>query len=319
MAPRRWTDLSAITARFATTAIALSTVWSMTAQAVPLVGVVGNDLIGFDSATPGVVTTRLTTSGFGTKIVRGIDFRPSTGQLFAIAQDNFSQPVGLYTVNTVTGIATNVGTINNSSSVDFDIAFNPVVDRIRVVNADNTNLRVNPSNAATTIDTPLAYAAGDANAGVDPTLTAAAYTNQSPGAQTATVLYGIDAATNALVTINPPNNGTLNTVGALGVNLFNFGVGPGLGFDIDGVSGTAFASLTTATGGNNLYTINLTTGAATLIGAFGQDTVRDIAVGSLGLGTGDGTGSGVAVPEPASLAILGFGLTALLARRRRTV
>ena len=289
------------------TAAALSA--SVAAHAVPLIGVTGNaTLIGFDSATPGTVTQTLAVTGLGTELIRGIDFRPSTGQLYAIGQTNFNNPVNLYTINVATGAATRVGTINSSAAIDFDIAFNPVPDRLRVVSADDTNLRVDPSNGATTVDGTLAYAAGDRNAGVNPTVTGVAYTNQKPGPQTTTTLYGIDAATNSLVVVNPPNNGTLTTVGSLGVSLFDFGVGPGIGFDIDGSTGLAFASLTLATGGNNLYGINLSTGSATLIGDFGSNVVRDIAVGSIG--------AAAAVPEPASLAVFGIGLLGLAMHRR---
>ena len=64
---------------------------------------------------------------------------------------------------------------------------------------------------------------------------------------------------------NPPNNGTLNTVGALGFNTSDL-----VGFDISGASGVAFASLTTPAGNfSQLFTINLATGAATLVGNIG--------------------------------------------------
>lgn len=43
------------------------------------------------------------------------------------------------------------------------------------------------------------------------------YTNQSAGTVATTTLYDLDLATGVLTTQNPPNNGTLNTIGALGV------------------------------------------------------------------------------------------------------
>jgi hypothetical protein len=62
-------------------------------------------------------------------------------------------------------------------------------------------------------------------------------------------------------------------VGALGVNTSDL-----VGFDISGSTGLAFASLTPPTGaGSSLYTINLATGAATLVGTIdgGSLLVRD--------------------------------------------
>ena len=97
----------------------------------------------------------------------------------------------------------------------------------------------------------------DINAGVDPNITAAAYTNSVAGATT-TQLFGIDYDLDALVLQNPPNNGTLKTIGSLGVNFAPVG-----GFDIFTDSqgnNTAYAL-----SGSVLYKIDLSTGAATKI------------------------------------------------------
>ena len=144
------------------------------------------------------------------------------------------------------------------------------------------NLRVNPNTGAlTSADTPLAYVVGDPNFGNGPTITAVAYSNNTEGAAS-TTLYGIDAGLNFLVRVggpesNPsPNGGQLFTVGALGVDTD----GGAAGFDIAPGTGRAFASLTVGVvATSRLYTINLATGQATLVGTIGGGTnVRDIAV-----------------------------------------
>ena len=91
----------------------------------------------------------------------------------------------------------------------------------------------------------------------------AAYTSNVASA-TSTVLYVIDSQTNMLYTQNPPNAGTLVPVGALGVD-----VDADSGFDIGGSSGIAYGLLKVG-GTTSVYSINLTTGAAT--------KVRDISV-----------------------------------------
>lgn len=176
-----------------------------------------------------------------------------------------------------TGAATVVGsqftTLLNGTAFGFD--FNPTVDRIRVTSEANQNLRLNPSNGAiAAVDTNLAYAAGDVNVGADPRVVGSAYTNSFSGATT-TTLYDIDSNLDILVTQNPPNNGTLNTVGPLGFNTSDL-----LGFDISRVSSIAFASLTAPVAvTSQLFTVNLTTGAVTLVGTIGGGVaLNDIAI-----------------------------------------
>ena len=181
----------------------------------------------------------------------------------------------LYTINLTTGVATVVGTqfttLLNGTSFGFD--FNPTVDRIRVTSEADQNMRLNPNNAAIAgVDVNLSYAALDPNTGLNPNVVGSAYTNNFAGA-TVTALYDIDSNLDILVLQSNPNGGILNTVGPLGFNTSDL-----VGFDISRASSTAYASLTLG-GTSGFFTINLATGAATLVGAIGGGvTIRDISV-----------------------------------------
>jgi hypothetical protein len=233
-----------------------------------------NNLVRFNSTTPGTVLRSVAITGLqaGENVV-GIDFRPATGQLFGIGSTS-----RLYRIDIFTGAATQVGAAGafTLSGTSFGFDFNPVPDRIRVTSDADQNLRLNPNDGTlTATDGTLAYAAGDANAGQNPNVVASGYTNSFAGA-TATTLYDIDSILDILVIQNPPNNGTLNTVGPLGVN-----VSGEAGLDINPGNNTALAALQPVAGGaSSLYRINLTNGAATLVGSIGSGlTVRDIAIG----------------------------------------
>ena len=165
------------------------------------------------------------------------------------------------------------------------IDFNPTVDRLRLVNASDTNLRYNPMTFApvTPADTTLAFDALDANAGDNPEIAGAAYDRNDNDGTTATTLWAIDAGNDALVTIGgvngapSPNGGLMFTVGQLGDMTFDVtNVG---GFDISGAGtlgkGAALAALQLqGETVSKLYSINLNTtgltnqpqGGAKLIG-----------------------------------------------------
>ncbi|MCF0073892.1 DUF4394 domain-containing protein [Dyadobacter sp. CY261] len=161
------------------------------------------------------------------EMLKAIDFRPATGQLYAIGSQN-----NLYQVNVKTGDqegkATRIGltpiatTLNGSIGFDF----NPTVDRIRVVTTTAQNLRLHPETGAIVPgDAPL-------NGYSNPMIGAVAYTNSRAGVTAApsgsgTTLYDIDAATDMLYIQNPPNPGGLIPVGALGLDVQEVG-----GFDI---------------------------------------------------------------------------------------
>jgi hypothetical protein len=123
-----------------------------------------------------------------------------------------------------------------------------------------------------TIDGAILFAATDTNNGQNPNVVAVAYSNNFAGATT-TTLYGIDSGRDILVNILPPNNGTLNTVGPLQVDITD-----AAGFDID-ATGEALAVLTPAAAStSSLYSINLMSGQATLIGEIGGGTIGSMTI-----------------------------------------
>ena len=258
----------------------------------------GTSLILFDSSTPGAVTVIGALSGAVTTL-DGLDFRQADGNLYGYQ----AASSGIYRVDLGSGATTLVSTSNAPVTTTLmGIDFNPVVDRLRVVSVNDENRRINVANGVALSDGALNYAVGDVNAGVSPNVRDAAYTNSDRNPATGTTLFYIDHVLNTLVSTTSPNAGTLNTVGALGVDTDEF-----LGFDIftdlNGLN-TAYASLRVS-GVDGLYTINLATGAASLIGAIGANRLDGLAV--------------QVVPEPASLALFGIaGLAAFGVRQRST-
>ncbi len=254
-----------------------------------------NTLITFASNAPGTILSGRPISGLqNNETIRGIDFRPATGQLFALG--SFSR---LYTIDITTGAATQVGgafsTGLNGSSFGFD--FNPTVDRIRVNSDADQNLRLNPNTGAVAfVDGTLAYNSGDANFGVNPNVVAGAYTNNFAGATT-TTLYVLDTNLDILAIQNPPNSGGLMTVGSIGADLNDMA-----GFDISGATGVAYAAVRdVARARTTFWTINLATGAGTMIDEVGGGSILTaIAV----------------IPAPGAAATLALG-GLVLARRRR--
>jgi hypothetical protein len=257
------------------------------ASAVPAAGVTtASGLVTFDTATPGQLQVQ-PMSGFVTsgEVVIGLDTRPATGELFAV-----TAPVGVmanaivrtYVVNRATAVATHVGTIPSTvpgaSSLPSGVDFNPLVDRIRVVQTNNENFRINPNNGTLVgDDANLTYAAP----ATGPVVALAHDRNVAPGppgtpppAGARTTLYGIDSGSDRLVTqggvdgASPggPNGGPIAAVGQLGVSVVD---GSDPGFDIAS-DGTAYAALRTAVS-PALYTVNLATGAATPIGPLAVD------------------------------------------------
>ncbi len=301
----KWGAASAIAMATAAMAGLASTT---TAHAETIIGLTTtNALVSFDSLAPTLSTTAFNITGLAgaDERILGIDLRPATGLLYGLGSAG-----NLYTLNANTGGATFIAALKADPAdatspfaglmgSSFGIDFNPTVDRIRITSNAGQNLRINPMTGLVTTDTSLN--------GATTSIAASAYTNNDKNPATGTALYGIDGATDMLYTQAPPNDGVQTAVGALGVNTSNVA-----GFDISGATGIAYASLTDGdTSKSGLYTVNLATGAASLVGAFGFGGSTASAPPLLDITV-------AAIPEPSSMAMLAAGLIGIgFASRRR--
>lgn len=253
---------------------------TLTQPAAPLVYVLDDaaQLRSFSPATPATLSAPVKIAGLATgESVLGMDFRPANGRLYALTS------IGrLLTVDPATGATAHAATLSPDTAdttapyarlngVSFAVDFNPVADRLRVISNLGQNLRINVDTGGTTTD-------GDINRAMPAVVSAGAYTNSFAGA-TATDLYDIERAQNVLAKQTPPNDGTLVDVGPLNVTANGTAA-----MDIaGGANGLVLAALrSTPTGPFSLYTLSLTTGAATLYGNTSGDATRSYIGGAAG-------------------------------------
>lgn len=295
------------------------------AERIYAVDEVGN-LIRFDSETPGVIEASIPLTGLeldSLRLLSALDFHPATGRLYALVDQLSgigipppgSEYCGLYWIEPETGVS-------SLSGVDYDLTepwvrkgfdFSPVADEIRIVDQFGSNLRMNPQTAEVSADTPL-----------DPFISAVglAFDHNEAGAETSTV-YALDGQSFNLVRIGgvdgtpPPDGGDVTVVGPTGVAFSEF-----TGFDIS-PSGIAYAVLSPpspsgAPQPSQLYTLDLVTGAASVVGPVGPAPgLRIVAMAVAPEGSGPGV---IEIPAlgPAGLFILaaGVSLAGLLRLRR---
>ncbi len=267
-----------------------------------------NSLVSFSADRPNNSKTIAITGLQARESLLGFDRRPANNKFYGITNNN-----NLYIINVDTGVASFQRNLNiRANAGTFSgIDFNPKPDLLRLVNSNDENFRISVDTGdvfddSTVFNGKLNYVAEDVNAGKNPNVNAVAYTNSfapSPDPNRVTLLYGLDTSLDALVLQDPPNNGTLTTIGSLGVDL-----GDKTGFDIfspsDGVN-FAFAS-----SGSTLYSIDLastTSGnRASIVGSIGNDGNNIIGLASR------------ATPEPSALtALASLSLLSLFGLKRQ--
>ncbi|HEX5575449.1 MAG TPA: DUF4394 domain-containing protein [Gemmatimonadales bacterium] len=230
----------------------------------------------FHSAAPGTVDRKVAITGLPAENrIVGIDFRPADGKLYGVGNDS-----RVYVLDTLTAVASPIGSTAFTPALageHFGMALDPTTDQIRIQSAETgQNLRLDPvTGQAVADDAVLAYVTGDPNETEGPSIAATAVSTSS-GASTT---YGIDWLLDALVMMPDPTDGQVTTIGATGVS-----TSPCAALDM-GDDGVLYATMTIDQL-NQLFTMNLSTGAATGLGEINVvASIQSIAVAPGGSAT----------------------------------
>lgn len=198
----------------------------------------------------------------GVTTVRGMDgkllavaVRPADGKLYGLTDAG-----QVVMIDPQSGQATQVSRLSEKLETGARLAinFNPVVDRLRVVGINGANYRIHVDTGAVTKDGMLRYADGTSQAGKQPMVTAAAYTNHWAGTKE-TGLYTIDPGLGQINLQAPPNDGVQQPKVNAGAPLPQ-----GIGFDIlaDGQGGNTGYIVA----GGKLHILNMADAKLTLAG-----------------------------------------------------
>ena len=224
------------------------------AQAAEVAALSGDNTISIVNTSSKSVTKTWKIQGVSGKVL-GIDVRPADGMLYGVTSEG-----AIVTIDVKSLQATPKSKLSETlkPGVTVTVDFNPVADRLRVMGSDGTSLRVNVDDGKAVVDGSHKFKEGDANAGKTPKIIAGAYSNSVKGTQ-ATALYNLDATTGSLVLQAPPNDGTLNTIGSLGIKLNG-----NVAFNI--VASGPDKNEGWLSMGGALYSVDLKTGKATMVG-----------------------------------------------------
>ena len=226
------------------------------------------NLLRFRAAASEAARSRPITGLPAGVVLKGIDFRPASGDLYALGSDKV-----VYRVNPWTAIAVAEGPAFEAAPsalagdrIGFD--FNPTVDKIRVTSDADDNLRLDPDPGSL-----LAKDTSLTPSGV--TVVGSAYTNSSFAAfanrPAATMLFALDvgASPDRIWLQNPANAGTLQSPVSLDVEL-----GVDAGFDIAGSGNVAYVAGTAqGRSGARLFQVDVTTGETRHLGRIGRGNV----------------------------------------------
>jgi hypothetical protein len=257
----------------------------------------GGSLLRFGSDNPRKVRSKAITGLPQGVTVKGIDFRPASGDLYALGSDRV-----VYRQNPRTAIAVPEGkSFDMSPSIlsgtvnGFD--FNPTVDKIRVTSDAGDNIRLNPDDGTLlSVDTKLTPA------GVQ--IVGSAYTNSSFTAfatrPTVTELYAYDigASPDKLWIQRPANAGTLIMPVSTWLEL-----GSNLGFDIAGANNVGWlAGTPKGRYASRLYRLDVNTGRTKSLGRIGDGshTITGLAAVRISRRLTGRVGAWTARPDPVS-------------------
>ncbi|MGH2689230.1 MAG: DUF4394 domain-containing protein, partial [Actinomycetota bacterium] len=244
-----------------------------------------NRLLLLGSENPTTIASSVNITGLPvlSRIV-GIDFRPSTGELYGIGTDS-----RVYRLDRRTGAATAVSPVTfepkiaSFFDIHFAMGFEPPTERIRLISAESRmNWSIDPDDGTAVRGMDAHYAAGDPNEGRRPAIVGLAYTQPSAGMASARqappdlcedLMWAIDAELAELIGSCDPDEGDFTSLGPLPGILALAGCGE-IKFDPEG---NLFASLLwSAKQGsdllNSLFTIDPETGLPTWRGDIPVDS-----------------------------------------------
>ncbi len=233
-----------------------------------------NELVTFDSGSPGTASLPEPITGLGTFTLVGMDVRttvqtlspanPGVGTLWALGVDGVY--TRLFVINPATAAATPVGPVltgidgSGSGPNGWFFGHNPGTDRFRLMNFVN-NYELDPNSMTFVKQADLAGF---------PNPNGSAFETASYGQSPKIFFVDQDVPSDRLFSSADIAGGSYAPVGFTGLD---FSIGSGL--DIFGET-TLFAA---DVGGITLYSINRSTGAATPIGPIvGAPSVRAIAI-----------------------------------------